>query len=221
MAATDKPSHYFQPDREYGQELDSRGQGAIHLTDLRYEEKSHLYYLTVAYPVLQEGTGRSIGAVIALVDLSPLFTRLSRQQIARTGRLFLVRDDGTVIQSPGVTPSMKIKSEEYAAIRDALGTCGGVRQVYSPRCPRCALSHRFRRHRLARGLSESPSIVIASQEEGEASGPVRNMAGFALLMMIFALLMLTLLAAYVFLHRPQKLEVLKHRPNGKLPPVAA
>ncbi|MGC2193768.1 MAG: cache domain-containing protein [Terriglobales bacterium] len=223
VAATDKPSHYFQPDREYGQELDSRGQGAIHLTDLRYEEKSHLYYLTVAYPVLQEGTGRFIGAVIALVDLSPLFTRLSRQQIARTGRLFLVRDDGTVIQSPGVTPSMKIKSEEYAAIRDALGTLRGREAGYIY----ATLSHGvpyligFADTGLREAYPNLPWIVIASQEESEASGPVRNMAGFALLMMIFALLMLTLLAAYVFLHRPQKLEDIETPPNGKLPPVAA
>jgi hypothetical protein len=40
-------------------------------------------------------------------------------------------------------------------------------------------------------------------------------------MMIFALLMLTLLAAYVFLHRQQKFEDIETPRNGKLPPVAA
>ncbi|HEX4919264.1 MAG TPA: class I SAM-dependent methyltransferase, partial [Candidatus Bathyarchaeia archaeon] len=118
VAATDKPSHYFQTEREYWQGLDSHRHTAIYLTDVRYDEQSRLYYVTVTYPVLQEGTGRFIGAVTALVDLSPLFTQLTRQQVARTGHLFLVRDDGTVIQAPGVTSSMKIKSEEYGAIRD-------------------------------------------------------------------------------------------------------
>jgi hypothetical protein len=223
VAATDKPSHYFQSDREYGQEPDSRGQGAIRLTDLRYDEQSRLYYITVAYPILQEGTGRFIGAVMALVDLSPLFTRLSQQQIARTGRLFLVRDDGTVIQAPGVTPSMKIKSEEYAAIRDALGTLRGREAGYIY----ATLSHGvpyligFADTGLREAYPNLPWIVIASQEESEASGPVRNMAGFALLMMILALLMLTLLGAYVFLHQQQKLEDIETPPNGKSPPLAA
>jgi hypothetical protein len=158
-----------------------------------------------------------------MVDLSPLFTRLSRQQIARTGRLFLVRDDGTVIQASGVTPSMKIKSEEYAAIRDALGTLRGREAGYIY----ATLSHGvpyligFADTGLREAYPNLPWIVIASQEESEASGPVRNMAGFALLMMIFALLMLTLLAAYVFLHRQQKLEDIETPPTGKLPPVAA
>src|SRR5450759_2394881 len=49
---------------------------------------------------------------------------------SRTGRLFLVREDGTVIEAPGVTPSMKIKSEEYAAIRDALGSLRGREAGY-------------------------------------------------------------------------------------------
>jgi hypothetical protein len=221
VAATDKPSHYFQA--EDGQELDSRGQGAIHLTDLRYDEQSHLYYVTVAYPVLQEGTGRFIGAVTALVDLSPLFTRLSQQQIGRTGRLFLVRDDGTVIQAPGVTSAMKIQSEEYAAIRDALGTLRGRETGYIYG----TLSHGvpyligFADTGLREAYPSLSWIVIASQEVSEASGPVRNMAGFALFMMIFALLMLTLLGAYVFLHRQQKIEDIESPPNGKFPPVAA
>jgi len=223
VAATDKPSHFFQADREYGQELDSQGQGAIHLTDLRYDEQSHLCYITVAYPVLQEGTGRFIGAVTALVDLSPLFTRLSQQQIGRTGRLFLVRDDGTVIQAPGVTSAMKIQSEEYAAIRDALGTLRGRETGYIYG----TLSHGvpyligFADTGLREAYPNLSWIVIASQEVSEASGPVRNMAGFALFMMIFALLMLTLLGAYVFLHRQQKIEDIESPPNGKFPPVAA
>lgn len=223
VAATDKPTHYFQTEREYWQGLDSQRQRAIYLTDVRYDERRRLYYITVTYPVLQEGSGRFIGAVTALVDLSPLFTQLSRQQIARTGHLFLVRDDGTVIQAPGVTPSMRIKSEEYAAIRDALGTLRGreAGYIYATLPHGGASLIGFADTGLREAYPNLPWIVLASQEEREASGPVRTMAGFALLMMIFALLMLTLLGAYVFLHRQQRLEDIEGPPEEKLPPVAA
>jgi hypothetical protein len=223
VAATDKPSLYFQTEREYWQDLDSRGQTEIYLTDVRYDEQSRMYYITVIHPILQEGTGRFMGAVTALVDLSPLFTHLSRQQIARTGRLFLVRDDGTVVHAPGVSSSMKIKSEEYAAIRDALGTMRGreAGYVYATLPHGGANLIGFADTALRDAYPNLPWIVLASQEEREASGPVRSMAGFALLMMIFALLILTLLGTYVFLHRQQRLEDIETPPEQKLPPVAA
>jgi len=41
-----------------------------------------------------------------------------------------VRDDGLVIQAPRVTPGMKLKSEEYAAIRDVMGTLRGRETGY-------------------------------------------------------------------------------------------
>ena len=223
VAATDKPSHYFQTEREYWQGLDSRGQAVIYLTDVRYDEQTRLPYITVIHPVLQEGTGRFIGAVTALVDLSPLFTQLSRQQIARTGHLLLVRDDGTVIQAPGVTPSMKIKSEEYAAIRDALGTLRGreAGYIYATLPQGGANLIGFADTGLRDAYANLSWMVLASQDEREALGPVRSMAGFALLMMICALLMLTLLGTYVFLHRQQRLEDIETPPGQKLPPVAA
>ena len=223
VAATDKPSHYAQVEREYWGNLDSRSQTAIYLTDLRYDEQSHLDYISITYPILQEGTGRFIGAVTALADLSPLFSQLTREQIARTGRLFLVRDDGTVIQAPGVSPSMRIKSEEYAAIQDSLRTLRGREAGYLyatlPRAGTYLVG--FADTGLRDAYPNLPWVVIASQEEREASGPVRNMAGFAMLMMIVTLLILTLLAAYVFLHRQQRLEDIESPQDDKARAAAA
>jgi hypothetical protein len=64
------------------------------------------------------------------VDLSPLLAQLNGAADRAPGRLFVVRDDGLVIQAPGVTPGMKLKSEEYAAIRDAMGTLRGRETGY-------------------------------------------------------------------------------------------
>lgn len=64
-------------------------------------------------------------------------------------------------------------------------------------------------------------IIVASQEEREITGPIRNVAAFALFMMILSLLMLTLIAAYVFLHRMQRMEDIEAPPEDKLHPTAA
>lgn len=222
VAATDRPVHYFQTDRDSWRALASRSQGTIHVSDLRYDDQSHLYYVSIAYPILQEGTGRFIGAVIAMADISPLFAKLNRWQMGRTGRLFLVREDGTVVEAPGVTPAMKMKSEEYAAIRDALGSLRGreAGYIYATLSNGESYLIGFADTGLKEAYPNLPWILLASQETRELTGPVRNMTAFALLVMVLALLMLSLLGAYVFLHRKQELEDIE-TPEDKQNPVAA
>ena len=208
VAATDRPAHYAQTDRELWRALASGGSGAIHVSDLRYDDQNRLYYLSIEYPVLQEGTGRFIGAVTATVNVSPLFAQLNRRQIGRSGRLFLVRDDGTVIESPGVAPSLGLKSEEYAAIRDALGTSRGRHDgyIYATLSNRQSYLIGFADVGLKDAFPNLPWIVLASQEASEVLGPVRTTVGFAVILMILALVMLSLLAAYVFLHTKQEID---------------
>ncbi len=222
VAATDRPAHYVQTDRAAWQALSSPGMGTIHVSDLRYDDQTHLYYLSIAYPILQEGTGRFIGAVTAMADVSPLFAQLNRRQMGRTGRLTLVGEDGTVIEAAGVTPSMKLKSEEFAAIRDALGSLRGRQAGYIFATLSNGESYLigFADTGLRDAYPNLPWIVLATQEAREVTGPVRNMTAFALLVMVLALLMLSLLGAYVFLHRKQQLEDIE-TPEEKPQPVAA
>jgi len=208
VAATDRPAHYSQTDQQVWRVLSSGASGAINVSDLRYDDQSRLYYISVAYPILQEGTGRFIGAVTATVDISPLFAQLNRRQIGRTGRLFLAREDGTVIEAPGVTPAMKVKSEEIAAIHDTLGSLRGrgAGYMFATLSNGEAYLIGFADTGLKEAYANLPWIVLASQEAREVTGPVRNMTVFSLLVMVLALLILSLLAAYVFLHRKQELE---------------
>ena len=200
----------------------TRSQGTIHVSDLRYDDQSHLYYVGIAYPILQEGTGRFIGAVTAMADVSPVFAELNRRQMGRTGRMFLVREDGTVVEAPGVTPAMQMKSEEYAAIKDALGSLRGreTGYIYATLSNGQSYLIGFADTGLKEAYPNLPWIVLASQEARELNSPIRNMTAFALLVMILALLMLTLLGAYVFLHRRQDLEDIE-TPENKGSPMAA
>ena len=63
--------------------------------------------------------------------------------------------------------------------------------------------------------------MVASQDEREAFGPILNMAHFALLLMILGLLMLTVLGAYVFLHRKQQVSDLEMPAEEKSRDAAA
>jgi len=222
VAATDRPAHYVQTDQESWRAVSSEGRGAIQVSDLRYDDQSRVYYISISYPVLQEGTGRFIGAVAATVDVSPLFAQLNQREFGRTGRLFLVNNEGTVIEAPGVSPSMKIKSEEYSAVRDALGSLRGreAGYIFTTLSNRTSYLIGFADTGLKDAYTNLPWIVLASQETKELTGPVRSMIAFSLLAMIFAFLLLTLLAAYVFLHRKQELDDIES-PDPQVRPVAA
>jgi len=103
---------------------------------------------------------------------------------------------------------MKIKSEEYSSIRDALGSLRGreAGYIFATLSNRESYLIGYADTGLKEAYPNLPWIVVASQEAREVTGPVRNMTVFALLVMILSLLILSLLAAYVFLHRKQELE---------------
>jgi hypothetical protein len=106
---------------------------------------------------------------------------------------------------------MRVKSEEYAAIRDALGTLQGRETGYIDATFRNGETYLigFADTGLKQSYPNLGWIVVATQDEREAFGPILNMARFALLMMILGLLMLTVLGAYVFLHRKLQLSDLE------------
>jgi len=210
VAATDKPLHYAQADEGYWPAVYAQGRGAVNVTDVRFDEQAKSHYIGIGIPVLEEGSGRFVGAVSALADVSSLFTLLSRERIGRTGHILLVKDDGTVVSGPDVSPDMKLKSEEFTAVRDALGTLEGRQTAYivAP-MKNGARIVAFADTGLKQNYPNLNWFVLASQDEQEAMGPVRTLDRFAFVMVVLGLLMLTLLVVYFFLHREEPLEEMR------------
>jgi len=208
VAATDKPQHYFQTESEYWRSFASKAHPSVFISELHYDENSRTQYLSISAPIFQEGSGRFIGAVNALVDMSPLFAYLRQQQIAQTGRVFLVRDDGTAITAPGAGGAERVKSEEYNEIRDALGTVQGREAGYIyatlPRGDDYLIG--FADTGLKAAYANLGWIVVATQETREADGPVRNMARYSMILLVLGLILLSVLGAYVYAHRRQEIE---------------
>ena len=207
VAATDKPLHYVQPNEVYWQAVYGEGRGGIYVSEIRYDDQTKANYLEVGMPVLEEGTLRFIGAVNALVDVSSLLSSFQREQISQTTRIMLVRDDGTVISALNVDPSLRLKADEYATVHDVLGTPQGRQAGYVVANMRGG--NRivgFADTGLKRTYPNLGWLILVSQEEREALAPLLSLSRFALLMVVLALLMLTLLAVYFFLHRRQRFE---------------
>jgi hypothetical protein len=207
VAATDKPLHYVQPNEAYWQAVYSEGRGGIYVSEIRYDDQTKTNYFEIGMPVLEEGTRRFIGAVNALVDVSSLLSHFQREEIDRTGRIMLVHDDGTVISALNMDPSLRLKSDEYAAVHDVLGTPQGRQAGYvvaSTRGRNRIVG--FADTGLKRAYPNLGWLILVSQDEREALAALLSLVHFALLMVVLALLMLTLLTVYFFLHRRQRFE---------------
>src|SRR5262249_22714427 len=149
-------------------------------TELRYDEASKSYYVRIGAPILDATSGRFLGAVTTLVDMSGLFSFLNLEQIGTTGRTVLVRNDGAIVSGPNVNPGTKLQSEEFVAVSDALGTLQGRQTGYV----RANMRGGNRIIGFAdTGLKESyPNLgwfIMVSQDDQEALAPVHAVARFA------------------------------------------
>jgi len=216
FAATDKPLHYAPTDNPYWQAVSAQGRGGIFVSEVLYDEDSRAAYFRIGFPIHDKGSRRFIGAASALIDVSGLFSRLAQAQVGRSPRTIVVGEDGTVIGALNVVPSMKLKSEEYAAVRDALGSLQG-RQAGYVIAPMRGGSRimGFADTGLKQMYPNLAWFVIVSQDEREALGAVRTVGHFSILMVVVGLLMVTLLAAYFFLHRKQQLADIEMATNGE------
>jgi len=206
VAATGKPLHYLEADQEHWRAVYAGGKGALNVTDVRYDQLSQSDYVEIAVPVLEEGSGRFVGAVSALVDISGLFSAFDQQQLGRTGRILLVKGSGIIVNAPNVTPDLRLMSEEFTAVRDALGTPEGRQAGYVTAAMRNgARIVGFDDTGLKRSQANLDWLILVSQSEREALGPMRTLEHFAFLMVVLGLLMLTVLLAYFWTHRQQGL----------------
>ncbi len=222
VAATDKPLHYVQPNELYWRAVYGEGRGGVYVSEIRYDDPTKATYLQIGVPVLEDGTRRFIGAVNALVDVSSLLSRFQRQELGQTLRVMLIQDDGTVISGLNLDPSLKLKADEFATVHDVLGTPQGRQAGYVVASMR--VGDRivgFADTGLKRAYPNLGWFILVSQDEREALAPLLGLGHFALLMVVLALLMLTLLAVYFFLHRRQRFEDIEGQASEEPPTSGA
>jgi hypothetical protein len=203
IAATHKTLDYFQADEAFWQAIYAQGRGAVNVTDILYDEVTKSYYIGIGVPVLEEATGRFLGAVDALVDVSSLFPFVSRVRLGTGARASLVKEDGTIIVSPEASLSANLKSNEYLAVQDALRTLEGRQTGYVvadvPGGARKLIA--FADTGLRDDYRNLAWIVLVSQEVQEAFAPTRTVVRLMALMALIGLAMVVILVMYLSVHR--------------------
>lgn len=207
VAATHKTLDYYQADEDFWQAIHAQGRGAVHITDVLYDDVTKSYYVGLGVPVMDEETNTFIGALDALIEVSSIFPLLHRLDLGPTSRMMLVKGDGTVIHAPNVNLSMNVKSVEFHAAQESMATGpsrwpgfviaplpGGEPVIIGYGSP---------------GLEESfPNLnwrVLVAQNTREAFAPTRGVLRLLYLMIAAGLAAVTLLAMYFALHRRREI----------------
>lgn len=183
----------------------NNGQGKPRVGDIVADEFTKQDYVNVAVPVTDQASGTTIGVLNAAVNVTPLLTEFQKGSVGSGARVELVKADGTIISAPNTDVFARAKSPAFDALRDALGsiqpTQTGAQKANLANGPYLIGFAGTGLKQLSDNLDWS---VLVSQEEHQAAAPIRELVRFALIMVILALFMLTLLCVYYFLHRTQK-----------------
>jgi hypothetical protein len=212
VAATHKTLDYYQADEDFWTAIYAQGRGAVSLTDILYDDVTKSYYIGVGVPILEEGTNRFIGALDALLEVSALFPMLHRAQLGATAEVQLVKDDGTIIAAPNVNLAMKVKSEEFAALKDARPEIVAGYLVTTIRTGATRIIG-YADTGLRADYGSLGWTVLVNQDASQALAPIRYVSRLLSFMALVGLLASIFLIAYFSLHRERKLLDLQETPE--------
>lgn len=223
IAATHKPLDYFQADEQYWQDIYAQGRGAVSLTDILHDPATNSHYIGIGMPLHEEGSNRVIGTVDALMDVTSLLPLVNRVHLGPTGRVLLVKEDGTVISGPDVTLAARMKSQEWESVKDAIGTPEGRQAGY------LTASLRGSGENLIgfadTGLKEHyPNLgwaVLVAQDTRQALAPMRLVGRLIAFLSLLGLALVALVAAYFSVHRKVPMTEIGDLAHEKPLPAAA
>jgi hypothetical protein len=125
VATTNLTSDYYQADEAWWQKAYGDGvNGAIHVSNVRYDVSARVHGLDVAVPVqFQDGESAWVGGVLkALIDVREVFAVVDAVRVGESGHALLLNaPDKTIINNPNPDEVMKNEQPGFVHLQEALG----------------------------------------------------------------------------------------------------
>jgi hypothetical protein len=217
VASTYKPGRYSLSTWDPWQSAYAGGKGAVSVGNILYDEPTKAYFVDVGVPVTESGTGQLSGVAVASVNITPILAAFQEDLIGGGIKAELIDNTGTVVAAPKTDIFARVHSDEYDAIRDSMGSVEGRQAGYATPDVQGRKIVGFSDTGLDKTYKPMAWTVLVSENEHEATAPVRVLSQFAVLMVILALFMVTLLAVYYALHRKQRFEDIEEALPGQQP----
>ena len=205
VAATAKPGRYNLSTWDPWQTAFAGGKGEVSVGNILYDEPTKSYFVNVSVPVKESKTEQLAGIAVASVDITPILATFQQESRDSGLQAFLVNSSGAVISGPKTDVFARAHSDAFDYVHDALVSADARQTGYVL----ADLSHGteivgFADTGLQKMYKNFDWTVLVSRNEHEATAPIRMLSQFAILMVILALFMLTLLSVYYALHRKQQ-----------------
>jgi hypothetical protein len=204
VAASQRPSQTSYAQNGHWQSVYNNGQGATKISDIVDDTLTKSYYVNVGVPVTDQ-TGQTVGVLNAAINVSDVISPFRQDNIASGARVALVSDNGNIVSGPNADVFARLRSEGFDYVHDALGANQGTTNGWVMASLNGA-DHivGYASTGLKQHFPNLGWVVTVTQDEHQAAAPIRQLERFALGMVVLALLMLTLLCVYYYLHRTQR-----------------
>ncbi|HZQ55677.1 MAG TPA: cache domain-containing protein [Bryobacteraceae bacterium] len=206
VAASQRPPMPSYSHDEFWQSVSlNKGQSAM-VSDILYDDFTKSYYANIGFPILDTASGRSVGVLNAAVNMTQLLA-MFQAPMSSGARAVLVNDNGLIVSGPSSDVFAHVKSVEFDAVRDSLGSLEGRQSGWQlTSLANGSYIVAFAGTGLKQAYDKLGWFVMISQDEHQAAAPIRGLEHFAVIMVALALFMLVLLCVYYFLHRAQRFE---------------
>ncbi len=220
VAATHKTIDYYQADEDYWRNIYASGRGSVSLTDVSYDVVTKNNYIGIGMPIIDPDTGRFLGTLDALVEVSSLFPIVRRAEVGPGGHALLVKDDGTVISGPKTTLAMDLKSDEYNALVDASKNIAGRHSGYliANFPDRGETLIAFADTGLREDFNNLGWLVLVAQPTEQAFAPIAATQQLIMMISFLGLAAVVVLGAYFALHRKTEVEEIEEEFHPEYPP---
>jgi len=101
VSASEKTSDFYQADEEWWQKAYDNGKGDTYISNVEFDESSADWVISIAVPIKDESES-VIGVCKNSLALKRLFSNIAVFSSGRTGRAFLVNEEGKVIFPRGL-----------------------------------------------------------------------------------------------------------------------
>jgi hypothetical protein len=197
-------SDYSQDD--FWQSVYNQGQGTVRISEILDNEVAKAYYVNIGFPI-SNASGNLLGVLSAAVNISPLLSRFQQNEIGNGARAALVDENGTIISAPNLDVFAHRRAADFDAVRDSSqGAQAGSTLIHVRGGPDIV---GYATTGLKKNFDNLGWFVLVSQKEPSAAAPIRELERFALVMVVLAVFMLTLLCVYWYLHHKQRFEDLE------------
>ncbi|HEX4169975.1 MAG TPA: cache domain-containing protein [Bryobacteraceae bacterium] len=204
VASSQKPAQTSFAQDAHWQAVYNNGQGATKISDIIEDEITKSDYVNLGVPILG-AQGQTVGVLNAQISLNDLLTPFRQNQLEGGAKAALVNDDGMIVSGPNADVFARLKMPEFDYVHDALGANHGAQNGWVMASgDRGDAIVGYAGTGLKKTFPNMAWVVTVTQDEHQASAPIRLLERFAIIMVILALFMLTLLGVYYYLHRAQR-----------------